>query len=126
MNNEAVMAERVGQLQQENEELKKKLKDLKWQHAYKRFWTSAAGAVGVFAFVCGLFYLIYNSIHSKVTNDCYIASEIRSVRIFVVRQTVEWGSDRILGVSSSMDEALGIAKKQSCRMSNRDALEKTP
>jgi len=124
MNDEAVMAERVGQLQQENEELKEQLRDLKWSYNYRRFWTSAVGAVSALAVVVGLFYLIYNGLHSKVTDNCYISSENRQVRVFVVQQTVEWGSDRLLGVSSSMDEALKIAKKQSCRVKSYGTAEK--
>lgn len=110
------MAERAGQLQQENEALRKELKDLRWRYAYKRFWTIAAGAIGSLAVVFGLFYLIYRGLNSKVTGDCYITSENRQTRVFVARQTVDWGFDRILGVSSSMDEALRMARKQSCRV----------
>jgi hypothetical protein len=116
MRDDTIMAERVGQLQQENEELKRELKDLKWRHANKQVWHIACGVVVTLAVVFGLFYLIYNGLHSKVTNDCYIESETRQVRVFVIRKTVDWGSDRLLGVSSSIDEALKMAEKQSCQV----------
>jgi len=116
MYEETIMAERIGSLQQENEDLKNKLKDARRRYRTKQLWKIVCGLTIVVTILFGLIYIIYNSIYSKVTNDCYIESEIRRVRVFVVRQTVDWGSDRILGISSNLDDAINMTKKQSCQV----------
>lgn len=122
MNDETLMAEKIGSLEQENRQLerdKASLRDrihkLERQLEYKKFGRRLSAFIFTTGLVVGLGWLSWKAVNSYTTDTCYIDRSEERIDVFRVKRVVEWGQDMELGYSTDLDKAMEIAKKQGCR-----------
>jgi len=66
----------------------------------------------------GCYFLYQTTFNRKTTRQCYLEQQTLSLPAYKVLRVVEWGADRTIAISSSMDEAIFQALKHGCQMSN--------
>lgn len=128
-NDEAILAERVHQLEEENEKLRidmrhecdrlvtviAKLKNgLRLRYP---FWIALALAIGLPP-VLGTGWLLYKWANSHATNICYITREQKQVDVYSVKRVVEWGLDATLNYSMNIQDATDATKHLGCKLAH--------
>ena len=124
MEDEILLAEKVGSLQEQLEAERRKnanlyceITDIKRAHALSSVF-QATLALAIIALVIALpVSLGYNYLfHSKNTNRCYIEQSTYQVSGFGVYREVDWAMDTRLAVFTSYSDALAMLKEQNCKV----------
>lgn len=125
MEDEILLAEKVGSLQEQlaaerkkTEKLYCEIRDIQRAHARSHVF-QATLALSVIALVIALpVFLGYNYLfHRKNTNHCYIEQSTYQVSGFGVYREVDWGMDTRLAVHTSYPEAFQMLQAQNCEVS---------
>jgi hypothetical protein len=125
---ETLLAERIGQLETEKEQLKDEIRRLKsdleseqqassWLR-YQRYLACAMGYL-VLAIIVGFgCWLVYKTVSAPHTVDfCTVETHESSdgkTRVLKLIGHVPWGNDKDMGVVQSADQGAEIAKKIGC------------
>ena len=115
MTDETLLAEQVGQLREENAQLKAEVKQLLWKGWHQAAVYTIVGIVSAGFVLVSLIWLCWKGLNSYETNQCLITQRSVVMPGYEIERVVQWGTDRSLGVAADLDKAREIARIQGCQ-----------